>query len=70
MKLWKTFVKFFKISVDKVDNVDYNRSINNKRKDYKMSTPLKIQVQKIEEDTEKIKNIGDELTDIMNKMDV
>jgi hypothetical protein len=70
VKLWKTFVKFFKISVDKVDNVDYNRSINNKRKDYKMSTPLKIQVQKIEEDTEKIKNIGDELTDIMNKMDV
>ena len=35
-----------------------------------MATPLKIQVQKIEEDTEKIKNIGDELTDLMNKMEV
>lgn len=35
-----------------------------------MTTPLKIQVQKIEDDTEKIKNIGDEITDLMNKLEV
>lgn len=35
-----------------------------------MATPLKIQVKKIEDDTQEIKNIGDELTDLLNKMDV
>lgn len=34
-----------------------------------MTTPLKIQVKKIEDDTEKIKNIGEELTDLLNKME-
>lgn len=35
-----------------------------------MSEPLKIQVKKIEDDTEKIKSVGEELTDLLNKMDV
>lgn len=35
-----------------------------------MSEPLKIQVKKIEDDTDKIKNIGEEITDLLNKMDV
>lgn len=33
-----------------------------------MTTPLKDQIEKINKDTEKIKNIGDELTDLLNKM--
>ena len=35
-----------------------------------MTEPLKIQVKKIEDDTEKIKNVGEELTELLNKMDV
>lgn len=33
-----------------------------------MTTPLKEQVEKINKDTEKIKNIGDELTDLLNNL--
>lgn len=35
-----------------------------------MTDPLKIQVKKIEDDTEKIKNVGEEITDLLNKMEV
>lgn len=34
-----------------------------------MNQPLKEQVNKIENDTKEIKNIGDELTDLLNKLE-
>lgn len=33
-----------------------------------MTTPLKDQIEKINKDTEEIKNIGDELTDLLNNL--